>query len=519
MYRTTRESAVVSAIMQGWDDDVLDEADTKRDFLPVARRVYAPGSESDKKHKELREKLVELGKNIEGWADHDGLAGGMGRLHAVPQRLRAMLSLVQGSFSIGSLSRLVDMADRDQDAETPFDAYRSWLRSLLNAGASLDRSRKEYTNAYYGTFFPDSNLGKSGSQWLLGDHTYGIDASEKARLEKVESDAGKEAEEIGFTIRQSTRFKTLRHPYYRDEIAWLYNERGVTALAQGLVYDALPLLRQAGSIMSHRRVPETDSHAFHAAERRVFLNYGAALIERGNVAEARRVFQDLHIGSLQLPNSTPSEILLFSELYLALCDHLSGAVQTADRSYRRLQAAFVERGQYRTVAITSRFHADLLRARGKLEEAAEKASAAVKAAERSEQRDIEHLALVTQARVFVEQEKYAEAVAGIRRSLAYAQNMGLRATEIDAKIAFSLLMNAQGDHSLARQYAAEATAQAVQGGLRLRKISALLSYAQSRNSRGSEGFAKRLVVKAKKEAEELGYMTAAAAATKMFPDA
>lgn len=519
MYRTTRESAVVSAIMRGWDEEEPNGTEIGSDLRAMARRVYAPGAESDEKLKELRAKLDEFGKCIPDWAEPNGLAGGLGRLHAVPQRLRAMLSLIQGSFSIGSLSRLVDFTGRNQDAETPFDAYRSWLRSLLNAGASLDRSRREYTNVYYGTFFPDAELGESGSRWLSGGEVYELDKFEKERLVKVESEAGARAKEINFTKRQSTRYKTLRHPYYRDEIAWLYNERGLTALAQGLVYDALPLLRQAGFIMSHRRVPETDSHAFHAAERRVFLNYGVALIERGNLVDARRVLRDLHTGSLQLPNSTPSEILLFSELYLALCDHLSGAVQTADKSYRSLQAAFVKRGQYRTVAITSRFHADLLRARGNLEEAAEKASAAVKAAERSEQRDIEHLALVTQARVFVEQGKYAEAVAGIRRSLAYAQNMGLRATEIDAKIAFSLLMNAQGDHSLAGQYASEAAAQAVQGGLRLRKISALLSYAQSRNSRGSEGFARRLVSKAKREAEELGYMTAAAAATTMFPDA
>ncbi|MEM6932241.1 MAG: SIR2 family protein [Pseudomonadota bacterium] len=532
MFQLGHERRRVKDFMEGWDtDDGLasvdpdqEPPDTDRDGVDdrmtryaAARRIFAPDPKATPRLAELHAALDARAKalDLRDWAAADGLGGSLGRLHAVPQRLRAMLSVLQGSFAIGSLSRMTQLRESLSDeAQTPFDAYRGWLRSLLNAGASLDRTQGEFERVFSGSTFQDrANVTNGVSSWLSARMQESASAMAMARIIEGEDRIRSAGEEIGLRNTQMTAHRTMRHPFYRDEIAWLYNERGLAALTQGLVFDALPLLRQAAFIMSHRRVPISDSHAFHAAERRIYLNYGIALLERGNIAEAQRVLKELHIGSMQIRRSTPSEIEPFSKLYLAVCDHVGGSFHRAEKSYRRLQNEFSDRNQFRAVAITCKSHADLCRARGALDDGLELAELAIKAASRSEQRDVEHLSMVSKARLLILGDERKDAMQLIDRSLTYARQMGLMSIEIDAKIAMSALMNSQGDYSLAGQFASEAAARSVRCGLRLRKLSALLGYADSRRARGSLGFSNRLFGKIAREAEEVGYMTVAGLAT------
>ncbi|MBY5933107.1 SIR2 family protein [Tateyamaria omphalii] len=539
MFQIGHEQARIRDIMEGWDSDtgirstspaqqserrldtVHETPEDRRFRFALARRIFAPEPVADGPLNKIDEALsaVAEGLHIENWASPDGVGGSFGRLHAVPQRLRAMFSVLQGSFAIGSLSRMTSVRTSTADGNaTPFDAYGNWLRSLINAGASLDRTQLEFQRIFCGTTFQDRTTGNHEiSGWLSEAPNKQTDTPSISRITAAEQSIRSAAQDLGLSAIQRTQHTTLRHPFYRDEIAWLYNERGLTALTQGNVFDALPLLQQASFIMSHRRVPESDSHAFHAAERRIQLNMGIALLERGSVAEAQRVLTDLRIGSLQISGSTPSEIKPFSELYLAVCDHIGGSFERAGRAYTKLQKTFSKKNQFRAVAITCRSHADLCRARGELDQALKLSDLAMKAASRSEQRDIEHLCTVSSARVLIELGQSRKASPLLDRAMGYARTMGLPRIEIDAKIALSELMNNQGDYTLAGQFASEAVALSVENGLRLRKLSALFSYALSRRNRGSDDFAKRLLTKVASEAEELGYMTIAGAANTEMP--
>ena len=531
VFQIGHERRRVADNMEGWDPEIEavdpdDDDDTITESLGVnddedrtaaenaaARRIFSPEANASpclvQMHDVLDKRARLLG--LVNWDNPSGLGGSFGRLHAVPQRLRAMISLLQGSFAIGSLSRMTNIEPSvSVEAPTPFDAYRSWLRSLLNAGASLDRTQNEFERLFSGSTFQDNPTDKTApSAWLANKPNDSASAINFRRIANVETRIRAASERLGLGPVQVTNHKSLRHPFYRDEIAWLYNERGLTALTQGYVYDALPLLKQAAFIMAHRRVPESDSHAFHAAERRIQLNYGIALLERGNVGDARRIFSDLQTSSLQIKNSTPSEIKPFSELYIAICDHVGGSFHRAEKSYEKLHGIFSDKNQFRAVAITCRSHADLCRVRKDYPAGMKLAELAIKAASRSEQRDVEHLGLVTLARLLISDGQHTEAMPLLDRSLNYARKMGLLRIEIDAKIAMSILMNNQGDYSLAGQFSSEAAARSVRAGLRLRKLGALLSYATSRRERGSIEFGNRLFSKIAREAEELGYMTTA----------
>ena len=164
-------------------------------------------------------------------------------------------------------------------------------------------------------------------------------------------------------------------------------------------------------------------------------------------------------------------------------------------------------GRLRAISIANRFHADLLRVRGRTEDALAVAEAAVAAASRSNQKDIEALAQVSLARIEILRKETQKAQVRLERVIGYAQRMGLVAIEADAKLAMAQHLNRGGDSALAGQVAAEAVAISVQHGLRLRKLSGLVTFAETRESIGSEAFARRILREAIQEAEQLRYLT------------
>lgn len=530
-YQHSRESYYTRMFIRRWDPSVQDDdAKKERSSRAAARRIYAPDIDKQLfktllEGKEGTDDVVGLNSAFDGWDAPESIAGGLGRVHAVPQRLRALFSLIQGSFSIGSLSRL-STPQGGLDGEAPFDAYRTWLRSLLNAGASLERTRQEIEGLLSGRLgYPDGGDDAQITRWIQDCDTVLKSLKEKTddssiedaadvldRMVEQETNIRKASKSIGFNKRQVSQYNKLRHPFYRDEIAWLYNERGLTSLTQGMVLDAIPLLEKASFIMSHQRTPNRDTHAYHAAERRIELNLAIAKIARGRISEARGMLNSLAEGSAQIKLSTPSEIKLFSDLYLSLCDHLSGAIIKAEDRYNDCLKAFVARKKLRAVAISSRFLADLMRMRGDSVGARSQAEIATKAAARAEQRDIEHICLITEARIDTMCDDLREARSKIDRVLSYSEDMGLVATQVDAKIAMSQLMLKRGDFGLSGQHASEATSLAVKHGLRLRKLSALVSFAETRSARGSHQFAHRLLQNCVVEAEQIGYLTLAARA-------
>ena len=468
------------------DDDT--EPETSRLTGALARRLFAP-LEND-----ATRSLLRKDQDSAKYFDANGVGGSLGRIHAVPQRLRGCLSLLQGTFSMGSLSRL-ESVEVEGGENTPYETYRTWLRDMINLGVMLERSRSDLATILDGGQLDDyTHTGHSQTNWT---HV---------------------AESIGFSSdkKQCTTFKKVRHPFYRDEIAWLYNERGLASLIQGRVVDALPLLEQARFVMSHKHAPDQDPHAYHASERRIQLNFAVAQIDRGNISKARRILVDLDTSSWNVKQTTPSQTKNFTTLYLALCDHLTGGHQGALQKYKRVIKEFVERRQLRAVSIANRHLGDLQHFLGNSEEARLTIALAVNAASQAEQRDVHHMALVSQARILLKDGNELEARSTIERCLDYATHMGLYHLQINALLAKGHLMLRRGEFGDAANTASEAIALAVRYGLRLRQVSGLVLLAETRMKAGSRTLARSILEETKSESERMGYQTHASRSSEMI---
>ena len=440
----------------------------------------------------------------------DGLAGGFRRIHAVPQRLRGLMCLLRGSFSLGAISRLDDV-DLSRTSSTPFESYRRWLRSLLNAAVSLEASSTLIEDTLRGYYFSND-----GTEFKIPEEYKKDKKDKKKAAQQLVAEANEAKKDIKFVTAQKTNFTRLRNPFYRDEIAWLYNERGLTSLMQGRIFDALPLFEQARFIMTHKRTPQGNDRAFHAAERRISLNIAITEIDRGNLAEARRLLLDLEMTTTPIRYSTPSHLTPFVTGYLALCDHLTGSLQKAEQGYKQVVTIFSNRRMHRALAIFNRHWADLLSRRGEYDDAFRRAKLAESAASEAAQRDVLNHALISLAQAEVHRQNYDNATAALNRALSYGERMGLYRLQADALLGRSKLYLSLGDAGLAGTAAAQAIAICSRHGLQLRKLTGLYFYADTQYRAGKIDLAHSILEEAKTEAERLGYQTMSSNAAEML---
>ncbi len=460
--------------------------------------------------------------------DPEGIAGSMGQIHAVPQRLRACFSMLQTALTVGSLSRL-DTVHLKPGDEPPFETYRGWLRGLLNAAVGLERNRDELGLLLDGSVFKTASL-PSGSDTIgalgltrlknrIADAKVSLSAQRQNELDLLlnEVKSGmlavcKQACMRGLFERQTTKYKVLRHPFYRDEIAWLYNERGLTSFMQGRLFDAIPLFKQARFIMAHAQTPPFDSKAYNAAERRINLNLALAFIERGKIGIARQMLNELEVSLRHVKRSTPSKVHGFARGYLAFCDHLSGSFEGALSEYEACLRGFVERRDLRAVSIFHRLMGDLYFRTGQYEKAKPSLEMAVNSASQAEQRDVENHALLSLALFEIETNKQDLAQGRIRRVLHYATQMGLYRLEAEAQLAEGKLNMKRGELALAAEAIARSIAMSSRHGLRLIKLSGLVAYGQIQFTRSEYALSQSVLEEAKREAETLGFQLEASEA-------
>lgn len=460
----------------------------------------------------------------------DGIAGSMGQIHAVPQRLRACFSMLQTALTVGSLSRL-DTVDLKPGDEPPFEVYRGWLRGLLNAAVGLERNRKELGLLLDGSVFrtgsADGRGGDSSVALGLAELVESIEAdpdlSRKKRNKELINSVASNMREIryharsgGLMNRQRTKYKVLRQPFYRDEIAWLYNERGLTSFMQGRLFDAIPLFKQARFIMAHAQTPPFDSKAYNAAERRINLNLALAYIERGKIDIARRMLTELEVSLRNVKRSTPSKVHGFARGYLAFCDHLSGSFEGALSEYEACLKGFIERRDLRAISIFNRLMGDLYFRTGQHDDARARLEMAVNSAAQAQQRDVENHALLSLA-VFEVGEGATEVAQGrIRRVLLYAKQMGLYRLEAEAHLAEGKLNLKRGELGLAAEAVARSIAMSSRHGLRLIKLGGLVDYGKIQFFRAEYSLAHNVLEEAKREAETLGFQLEASEAANIL---
>ena len=369
--------------------------------------------------------------------------------------LRGAYAILRGSFSIGAISRLEIMHELNN--KQPYEAYRLWIQNIIHLSVRL-------------SVYQDDLIEAGGNKKREGE-----------------------------TIRFQHNL-----PFYRDEVAWLYNEQAVVSFMQGRLYDASALYTQAINVV--KALPEYyENQSVGAPRRRIEVNLAIVEIERGNIHKAIDYLDHAINTIVTKDTSTPSMTLLYARGYRALCDHLTGNLTQAEQGYLHVIEQVQKKRQLRATSIFQRHLADLYRIQRKVEEATQLLLFSEKTASQAQQEDILHYTLISKARLMRDLKSRSEALQILRRTEDYAKTMGLRKMLAEALKVRAEVMLAEGEVTQAGKMSAQAVAIFNRNGLRLRKISAALLQAKVYKKRGQIKFAEKILTEIEHEASSLGY--------------
>jgi tetratricopeptide (TPR) repeat protein len=390
---------------------------------------------------------------------------------ALPQMIRAAFNILRDSFSIGSLARLPRLDSNLDEREEPYEVYRSWLRHILNLAIAMEEVGGK----------PDRH------------DRYQDKATLRHYLEEVS---------------REERFP-LRDPLYQNEVIWLYNERALSGLFQGRLYDALPSFERALRFTHYSADRDSQTDDAHlAAERRVLLNFAIAEIEYGRIQRARQRLDALVARARRPGLRHPSMTPILALGYIGLCDHLGGQLESAITAYRSVIAVAERRQLLRTASIFHRHCADALRVAGSLDEAEKHLQLAIFAAAGEEQKDLHAHTLIAKARLARDSgkpERLKGALELLDQAEQYAEDMGLVKARVEALKVRAELILAQGETEYAGRLAARAIALASRDGMRLRRLAALVTYARVLRARSQTSLATTVLDRTSKEASRLRY--------------
>ncbi len=381
-------------------------------------------------------------------------------------KLRAAYALIRGTFSISVIARLAEGKPANK-RQAPFDEYRTWTRKLLNTATLLGKIRE-------------------------------IDM--KRRLK-------------GDGRTKSKDPLPYNHPFLRDEVSWLYNERALVSFVQGRLFDALPLFEQASAILgtsSERSSPQSEG----ATNRRIQMNFALAQIERGNIVTAQSTLERIVTESDERWKSdTPSVINCMARGFMALCHHLTNEFTRAKSGYEDVLKDIGQFNHPRAESILRRHYADLLRAMStprndvEYKEAISNLRSSEELALGIRATDLNHYAIMAQARLHRDMQERGQALENLRRVEEYARSMGIQKMLCEVLKVRGEVLLAEGETTQAGFVTAQSIAISKRNGMRLRKISASIIQARILYERNQIEDAKRLLNETITESQALGYAT------------
>lgn len=287
-------------------------------------------------------------------------------------------------------------------------------------------------------------------------------------------------------------------PLYADELAWLYNEIGLSCYAEGAMSDALALWDQGYVINQVIDGGEPGAYVLQS-----LCNLGAANIEYGNLGLAEwyllrglRVSEDLgdvdhsgrHLG------------------YLGLVQHLRGDFDSAIKYYRRcLNKLETSGGNKRASSIFMQHLADVYRGRDRIEDARRCVTTSRALAESEQYLDLTAHARCSLGHLLRHEGRVSEARLEYEQALRIAKQHGIRKLESDVLSELSRLAYQLGDHEIARQRAIEALQIANELSLGLRQTHGLVVLGKATIRAGQQELGRSYLRHAIRLAEEQQY--------------
>ncbi len=377
------------------------------------------------------------------------------------QALRASLSLARASFSVATISRFAD------------------YRRLIPGS-----ERRGYLETY-----------KVQLRWIIRK------AWELNKKVKTGSEPAQ---------RNNPKFNAL----YRDEVVWLYNELGVTSLAQGSLSDALALLRQAAEFNANIEGRDLNGPMSNM----ISLNHAIVQLERGRLISARNRLNTVENATREHPGTVHH----LAKGYLCVLDHLTGRTQGLSKRFEHASDFFQEAGEKRAASILLHHWARFL-----LESDPDKARqllvTARRLAETGGHEDIRHHIQI--AEILVGEKLHGEAGSAghetysqVRAIERFGRHMGIWSLQCDSLILNARLLTEQGETSKAGQLLARALAISHRFSMNLRRNRALTIYADLLRRRGDKHGAESIAVASLELAKTTGFSLETVRAQKVLSE-
>jgi tetratricopeptide (TPR) repeat protein len=254
---------------------------------------------------------------------------------------------------------------------------------------------------------------------------------------------------------------------FPDEVAWLYNEIGLTSYASGEMADALAVWEQGEQI--NRVVDGVDESSHYVFQS--LCNIGAAYIHFGRLPEAERYLRRAAEAAHRAHDEDHEGRI---RGYFAMIAHLMGNAARAEELYKESREKLLKAGNQRAQSVFTRHFADLLISEDRVDEGRRLAEESRSLAEAVGCPDLVAYARATIGHVRRAKKEYPAARREYEAALNEARRIGMRRLEAEVRSELSRLALDVGDAETARSEALAALRIANESGLGLRQTHGLV---------------------------------------------
>lgn len=296
------------------------------------------------------------------------------------------------------------------------------------------------------------------------------------------------------TLRTTLGDKTTS-PLYPDELAWVYNEVGLTSSSMGNMLNTMAIWQQGYEI--NRLIDRNTNGRYYLQS---LFNLGVGFIHFGRLNKANSYLSE----SLKYAN-TLSNKQLTSRItaYIGLVQYLQGDLESSRKTFDSVYPDLADNP--RALSVFYLHHAEVLMKCDDLEGARAKIRASRYLAEASHFPDLIAYSRLTSANLMVKEKQFDLAQDEYEFSLAHARQLRLRRLESGTLSGLSRLAYELKDSELARQKAVEALKIANEFQLRLHQTQSLLAIGKALLQGGNTQFGKSFLETARALAKMQGY--------------
>jgi hypothetical protein len=237
-------------------------------------------------------------------------------------------------------------------------------------------------------------------------------------------------------------------PFYADELAWLYNEIGLTSYAEGTMLDAYAVWEQGYEI--NRVIDSFDEGGRYLFQS--LCNLGAVYVHYGHLNTAELYLRQAEHINYYLKDEDHAGRITG---YLGLVQHLRGDMQQADEKYAEALEKLKLARNPRAESIFLRHRADLKIQQNDLDMASRLVQTSRSLAEAERYPELIAYARLCLGHVYRKQKEYPKAQREYNAVYDEGRRIGMRRLQAEALTELSRLAMDLGDAQVARERAIE----------------------------------------------------------------